>query len=429
MDEERKAILVAGIHLGDITLALAALAADLPPYARGLDIGRLVSDEADLAGIRADVDKWLAEVTQPDSLAPSVLRLILGRAIEKGKFLSAIRCLEILDEKDKYVAKYVSDGKKLSDKADWEGAAGAFVTASNLDIEEGIPLFQYLGAGLHDQCDTSPEKCVTRFGCDEAVLRGLKYLLSSERVFGEVAELPAEARKALLPRIALERDPNAVRFYSAYKAAHEDLNEIGATLISQLETDVRRVRDVISAFSSSLGNVTAAADTKDAIDRLKRTVVGTNKDFEDADDLVRAWQFRRIGDRMTRVIEARSEIEEIGGRAVAGESRSASVAPVLSLIDDLQERAVTEQIITIEQRLISTQTVMLGRQVASQEHWQFLREIAFKYPVSPLMVCLRRINDQWLVVPRWDSEIVGVLRGHFEKQPVPPAEPTSSQDR
>ena len=79
------------------------------------------------------------------------------------------------------------------------------------------------------------------------------------------------------------------------------------------------------------------------------------------------------------------------------------------------------------ERRLSTQVTMLGRSVHSQEHWQFLREIAFKYPVSPLMVCVRKIDDRWMVVPRWESEITGILKDHFEplacaSEPSVPAE-------
>lgn len=418
MDDDRKTLLVGGIYLGDITLALAALAPEVPPYARGLDIGQLIPADADHESIKQQTDEWLAGAGEPETLSPPIVRLILERAIAGGKFLSAIRCLEMLDEKDKYVEKYMSDAKRFVDQAKPGEAARALVIASNLDIEEGTPFFQYIGAGLHGECAAAPDKCVTRFARDEAVLRSLKYLLSSERVFGLVAELPADTRKELLPRIALERDPDAVRFYTDFKQAHRELKETEEDLIRRLAADVKHVAEVTAGFANALERISPGADAKDSFDTLKRTAAGLRKDFADIDTLVGQWQFRRLADRVDRLLNARDELADAGGRAGGDSSIASAVKPVIAVIDDLRDKGIPEQIESIEQRLTSTQTTMLGRQVSSQEHWQFLREIAFKYPVSPLMVCIQRVNDRWMVVPRWDSEIVGVLKEYFETQPL-----------
>jgi hypothetical protein len=374
MDDERKTLLVGGIYLGDITLALAALAPEVPSYARGLDIGHLIQADADLESIRRETDEWLAGAGAPETLAPSMIRLILERAIAAGKFLSAIRCLEMLDEKDKYVEKYMSDAERLVDQAKLGEAARALVIASNLDIEEGTPLFQYLGAGLHEECAAAPEKCVTRFARDEAVLRSLKYLLSSERVFDLVTKLPADTRKALLPRIALERDPDAVRFYTDFKKAHGELQETEEGLIRRLATDVRHIEEVTVGFANALERISPGVDTRDSLETLKRTAAGLRKDFTGIGDLVAQWQFRRLADRVERLLDARDELADAGERAGSDTSIASAVEPVLAVIDDLKEKGTREQIDSIEQRLTSTQTAMLGRQVSSQEHWQFLRE-------------------------------------------------------
>jgi hypothetical protein len=429
MDDERKLLLTVGIYHGDIALALAALAAELPPYVQGLDVAQLAPEDNDFKGITQQVDAWSREDPAPERLAPPILRLVVERAIARDKFLSAIRCLEMLDEKEKYVDKYVSEAAKLIDQAKMEEAARALVVASNLDIEEGTPLFQYLGAGLHEGCTTAPEKCVTRFASDEAVLRSLKYLLSSERVFDVVAELPAETRRALLPRIALERDPDAIRFYADFKKAHNEIKETEEGLIGRLVSDLEHVAGEVAGFPGSLERISPKSETKDTLERLKRTAVGMRKEFADVKALVDEWQFRRLADRVAQLLDARSELEDTHrGAGGADPSISAAIDGMLALIDDLRKKGIPEQIDSAEQRLVSAQTSMLGRQVSSQEHWQFLREIAFKYPVSPLMVCLRRINDRWMVVPQWDSEIVAAFREHFETQPVPPVEPTSTPD-
>lgn len=429
MDDKKKLLLTAGIYHGDIALALAALAAKLPPYVEGLDVAQLLPEGADLDSIKQRVDAWSAEDPAPESLAPSILRLVVERAIARGKFLSAIRCLEMLDEKDKYVDRYISEAAKLIGQAEMEEAARALVVASNLDIEEGTPLFQYLGAGLHEECTTAPEKCVTHFAGHEAVLRSLKYLLSSERVFDVVAELPAETRKVLLPCIALERDPDAIRFYADFKRAHNEIKEIEDETIGRLISDVEHIEEEVAGFAGSLERISPKPETKDTLERLKRTAVGMRKEFADVKALVGEWQFRRLADRVARILGSRSDLEDARrGEGGADSSISSAIDRVLALIDDLRQKGVLEQIESVEQRLISAQTAMLGRQVSSQEHWQFLREIAFKYPVSPLMVCLRRMNDRWMVVPQWDSEIVAAFREHFETQPVPPVEPTSTPD-
>ncbi|MFZ1946343.1 MAG: hypothetical protein WAW06_02240, partial [bacterium] len=73
-------------------------------------------------------------------------------------------------------------------------------------------------------------------------------------------------------------------------------------------------------------------------------------------------------------------------------------------------KGILETVDALEEKIVATQVTMLGRAVHSQEHWQYLRELAFKYPVSAIMCCVRRINAKWMVVPAWDSEVAAILR-------------------
>jgi hypothetical protein len=416
MDDERKDLLVAGIYLGDITLALASVAHELPAYVRGLDLSGVMPDKGETAAIAGEVDKMLAGEPDPENLPEPVIRTVLERGIERGKFFSAIRCLEMLDERDKCVGGYISSALKSIEAGDAATAARDFAIAANLDLDDAAPMFQYSGALLHEGCTSSPDECVTRLSGEAAVHRGLKYLLGSEKVSEAVEGLSAEARRTLLPLVALERDPDALEFYRGLREAHRQLEELERGEIHDLEEDVRRIQRGIEGFSESLGRTSPASDEgRQTLERLKRTAGSLGKEFAGVEDLVKMWQFRRLRDRLEHLLESGEEIED-GGKALArdGSTEQGPVEPVMGLIADLGRKDILKSIDDIEERLASTQITMLGRQVHSQEHWQFLREIAFKYPVSPLMVCLRRVDDRWMVVPRWESEIVGLLRDRFE---------------
>jgi hypothetical protein len=210
MDDERKNLLVAGIYLGDISLALASVAHELPPYVAGLDFSGITGDDGETAAISAEVEKVLAGEADLKNLPESIIRTVLERGIERGKFLSAIRCLEMLDEKDQCVRKYIAHALESLKAGDAAGAARDLANAANLDLDDGAPLFQYSGALLHEGCTASPEQCITRASGGAAVLEALKYLLASERVSEAVGDISPEARRTLLPLVALERDPDAV---------------------------------------------------------------------------------------------------------------------------------------------------------------------------------------------------------------------------
>jgi hypothetical protein len=415
MDEERKRVLEAGIYLGDVSLALASLSAELPSYVKGLDIGQIAPEGEEMTPIKAEVAKGLADDADPKELPPGLLRITLERAIDRGKFLSAIRCLEMLGEKEAYIEGNLESAKKLIQENRFHEAVRALVVASNLDLEDGLPLFQYSGSDLHRACTTSPEACITRAGADEAVLRGLKYLVGSEKVGNLLGDLSAEVRRSILPYVVAERDPNAAKFLEDYGTAHTDLEDIEAGLINDLREMIGRSREQIARLSKVLDK--ASPDDEKArqiVERARRTIGSLGKEFAEAPDLVEAWQIRRIRRRFEHLIESRADLEGLAEASEKNRREEISGAtPILDLIDGLVEKGILEDIDRIEERLLASQVTMLGRKAHSQEHWQFLREISFKYPVSPLVCCVRRMNDRWMVVPQWDSEIARILRDHL----------------
>jgi hypothetical protein len=404
--------------VGDISLALASLSSELPTHVTGLDIGQLVGEDGEAQTIRKQVEEALSEEPDLESLPPSVLRAVLERAIQKGKFLSAARCLELLDEMDDYIEKYIGQARQLAGEGKFAEAAAALVVVSNLDLSDGIPLFQYSGPGLHEGCTSSADKCITQIGSDEAILQGLRYLLGSEKMGEVAAALSSEVRKALLAHVVLDRDPNAGKFFADYRKAHTDLEEIETGAIADLRATVQHAKNQVSKLNQSLEQMSSqAVSSKETLEKVTRTANSLRKEFADAEQLVEAWQTTRLRRRFEQLIEARNELEEIKeALEKAGSPQVPGITSLLDVIDDLSRKEILQSIDDVEQRLISTQATMLGRRVHSQEHWQFLREIAFKYPVSPLMCCLRKINDRWMVVPQWESEITTVLREHFERQ-------------
>jgi hypothetical protein len=414
MDDERKELLVAGVSLGDISLALASVAYELPPYVRGLDLSRLIADEGDTSTITAEVEKALAGEPDPENLPDNLIRKILERGIERGKFLSAIRCLELLGEKDQYVEKHIAGASASIGKGEMAAAARDLAIAANLDLDDGSPMFQYSGAAMHEGCTADPGQCVTRLSSEASVLGALKYLLASDRACRAVEELGPDKRRALLPLVALEMDPDAVAFYKDCKQVHSDLEEIERGEIKDLRESLARVEAEIARFTQSLGSASPGSDeSRESLGKIKRVAGSLAKEFSGVDDLLNNWQFKRLRDRLEHLIESEEDLEDMG-KALGGSSGAGAVDPILGMIRELREKEIGQNISTIEGKLAATQVTMLGRSVHSQEHWQFLREIAFKYPVSPLMVCLRRIDDRWMVVPHWESEIAGILRDHFE---------------
>jgi hypothetical protein len=422
MDEDRKSILIAGVFLGDMTLAQASLAQDLPPYVGGLDIEHMLQGAEEIESARAQVEEELAQASDPEALSPGLVRTILKRAIERGKFHSAHRCLEILDEKDAFVGRYIREAINLIEQGDLDGAARSLAVASNLDLEEGIPMFQYAGYTLHEECTRSPEKCVTAMKADQAVRRALRYLLGSVRVSEALGDLRETTRRSLLPRVALIRDPHGGEFYAACREAHSDIEQAERNAVSQLADRLRHIKAEITRFAGSIEGVSQAGGASHVQDALKRVAGGLQKQFTGVEDLLEKWQFRRLKDRLEQLIESKAEIQQaLEALRKAGSRKEATIAAMAELIEEIEKADLLGAIETVEQDLVATQAKMLGRAVHSQEHWQFLREIAFKYPVSPLLCCLRQLNDRWLVVPRWESDIAGAIRDYFESG----ARPTS----
>jgi hypothetical protein len=500
IDEERKQILVAGIWLGDVTLALASFAGELPAYVQGIDWAQQVPTDEDAAAIKAKADEVLAARPDKAGLPEELIRMVLGNALAKERFLSAIRCLEMLGERDEVVDSHISRVPKLLAGGKSQEAARALVVAANLDLDEGIPLFQILGPVLHDHCTGAPEACVTRLGGDDAVLKGLEYLIASSKVFEGMSQLSPEARRTLLPLIAAERDPNAIRFYDTYRTAHLDLEDVRTGMVAELATELTTVRNTLAALGETLKGLEPGPEARDDLQKLARTAASLSRDFEDAGQLLENWQFRRLADRLERFSETRHELSDLRERLTgAFEPGAAAVSPILELIDRLDQtgregivRALEKSklfltskggfaeavrkmiddladevgkgagadvesfkddltkakeregekdasaIALVDQLAELVETVsekgtaagyvkavenlvalapvrMLGRQVHTREHWQFLRELAFKYPVAPLMCCLRQVNDRWMVVPSWDSDLAVLLRSYFER--------------
>lgn len=511
MDDERKHILTVGVYLGDIALAQASYAGELPSYVKGLDYADLVPDDEDGRRIRTQVEDLLKDSLDAGALPESILRLVLARAVEKGRFLSAIRCLEMLGERDEFVEKYLSDVPRLLAEGKPGQAAEALVIASNLENDDGIPLFQTSGPGLHAGCTEAPNECITRLSGDDAVLKALEYLAATEKVLEAITRLKPEERKTLLPFVAFGRDPSATGFYADLGAVQHDVESMETGAIAGLASAIEDVRAVLTRFTEALDEVQPQPDTHSDLEKLKRTADSLMRDFADAGDLVANWQFRRLADRLERLTKSSDELSELKdkfaasaapvaaaidtalelierlaaigregivgvleatGRTLAGirdgiEQRDSSLAGVadgiggaidamvrelgqdpardpgkfkddltrikerldgrdallaalidrmIELTDTIGEKGIAAGYVkAVENSLAYTQVRLLGRQVHTQEHWQFLREISFKYPVSPLMCCLRRFNDRWLIVPVWDSEIVGLLRNHLDK--------------
>ena len=87
MDEKKMTLLVAGVYLGDISLALAAVAEEPPSYVDGLDFNQLLVDVGESGDIRRKVEEGLGERAEPGQLPQSLIREILDAAIARGKFL------------------------------------------------------------------------------------------------------------------------------------------------------------------------------------------------------------------------------------------------------------------------------------------------------------------------------------------------------
>jgi hypothetical protein len=423
--DEKKTIVVAGVHLGDIAIALAGLQDELPPYVKGLDFGLLLEGAEGLDAISAIVDEAMRNRSEkghgdesqgggaktggrPDT-PRELIQAVLDRALEMGKFLSAGRCLDMLGERDAYVEKYLSKGIAAARKGDGAEAAAALVTAANLDHRDGIPMFQYSGPALHEMCAASTDSCVTRLEEENAVLKAFKYLLESEKVYEAVGELSPDERRSLLPFVVKERDPDSGEFMKRLEEAYNELGRIEQEDLAGLKATVAEIVRQVGEFSGSPGRMMPKSEeAKVVLDRTVRSAAGLAKEFSDAEGLVDAWQFRRLERRLEQLIESGDDIEQ-ARKVLGGGSAEDVLAATLALISRLKDEEILKRVDEIEKRLIATQVTMLGRSVHSQEHWQYMRELAFKHPASPLVCCLRRINERHMVVPMWDAPVTRLL--------------------
>jgi len=420
--DERKTVVAAGVHLGDIAITLAGLMDELPPYVKGLDFGLLLEGVDGLDSLEALADKALGDMREkagsdggeegrrsgPRKPPDDLVRAVLDRALEMGKFLSAGRCLDILGERDAYVEKFLSKGLAAARKGEGAEASAALVAAANLDHKDGIPLFQYSGPALHAICTGSTASCVTRLEEENAVLKAFKYLLESEKVYEAVAELSPDERRSLLPFVVKERDPENGGFMKRLEEAHNELGRIEQEDLAALRATVAEITRQVNELAGSAGRLgPKSEEAKLVLDRTVRTAAGLAKEFADAATLVDQWQFRRLERRMEQLIESGDDIEK--ARKALGDSALNVLASTADLISRLKAEDVLKRVDDVEERLISTQVTLLGRSVHSQEHWQYLRELAFKHPASPLVCCLRKINDRQMVVPMWDAPITRLL--------------------
>ena len=424
MEDKRKELMVAGLYLGDVTLVQAALAKDLPSYVEGFELERIIPDASELEPARTEVEALLRGRDKIDSVPPDLLRKILETAIEKGKFHSAARCLVMLEERDAYVDRYIAGAGEKLRAGDVAGAARDITIASNLGSQTGFPLFQYSGPEIHANCAASPAGCLTRAPADEAVEGALQYLLEGEKVLAFVGSLDAKERESLLPHIAMERDPHFRDFYAAFTEAHTKLGEFEAGALKALGEDAGQAADVVRSLASSLKSesVSPAKEGEGAgaaLERAVRLANGFVKDFEDVDSLVGNLQLRRVKQRIINVMESENELRSVG-EALGRAGSSAALEKAVALIEVFREKGILDRIDEIEAGLAGLQVCLLGRPVHSQEHWQFLRELAFKYPVSPVMCCIRKLNDRHMVVPVWDGHVTAVLRDFVERSPAPP---------
>lgn len=414
MDDKRRDLMVAGLYLGDVTLVLAAIDRDLPPYVEGFELERVIPEADDLEPARKEVESLLAGREEIEEIPPDLIRKILDTAIDKGKFCSASRCLGLLGERDAYVDRFIAGAGEKVKAGDVAGAARDITVASNLDSEAGFPLFQSLGPDLHADCPMTPEECLTRAAADEAVSRALEYLLEGEKVLAFVAGLGAGERKKLLPHVAQERDPNLREFYALFAGAHASLGEVESVDLEALGSDIKRAAGVASDLERYLRGASPAGDASAAaLERARRMASGFVKDFENIDSLLKGLQLGRLKRRIGNMMESGSELKA-AGQAIQG----GDVGPLgqaVALIEEFGEKGIMEKIDETEAKLAGLQVALLGRPVHSQEHWQYLRELAFKYPVSPLMCCIRRLNDRYMVIPRWDSDLTVILKDFLEK--------------
>jgi hypothetical protein len=422
-DDPRKTLAVSGVYLGDITLALAGLAREIPAWAAGLDLAKFAS-EAEAEGVAREVEKVLASggvasggaasadaaAADPKVLAPLLAEITIERAIARGKFLSATRCLEILNKRDHYVGKYLERAQKHMGEHKMKEAAEALAIAASLEINEGTPLFQYTGPALHEGCTTSREKCVTAVQRDPAVLKALQYLLEGPKACEAVGAMTAETRAELLPFVAEVRDPAAADFYRGYKQAHGDLEAIEQGELAALVADLKRVYEEVERFAAALAGASPSEiEGREAFEKVLRSVGSLRKEFSEITGLVDSLELRRIKRRVEQLIETRGDLESAGDAAKKGSGLASAIEKMLALVEDLSKKGMLESIDAIEEKIVATQVTMLGRAVHSQEHWQYLRELAFKYPVSPLVCCVRRINAKWMVVPAWSSPLAALL--------------------
>lgn len=415
MEDKRKDLIVAGLYLGDITLVLAALAKELPPYAEGFELERVIPEAESLQPLREEVEGLLAGRSGINEIPSALVRKILDTAIEKGKFHSATRCLALLGERDTYVDRFVAGAGEKTRSGDAGGAARDIVIASNLESEAGFPLFQISGPELHAECASSPQACPTRAPADEAVSKALEYLLEGEKVSAFVGGLSADQKKSLLPHVASERDPNLHEFFGRLRVAHTALGEMGSGVLEALRKDCQEAAGAAARLAESLRGASAGDDSAGKVlDRARRTAGGLLKDFEGIDTLIDDLQLRRVKRRIGNLLESENDLRSAAEVIKQDSAEGGAVGSAIALIETFREKGILEKIDEIQAKLTGLQVGLLGRPVHSQEHWQYLRELAFKYPVSPLVCCIRKLNDRHMVVPNWDSHLTGIIRDFLE---------------
>ncbi len=405
MNEMQKKFLMAGIYLGDITLALCSLSEKMPSYAKGVNVDDFLPQGEELEKVRSLVEGILKDDPNPSKLPDSTVRHVLERAVANGRYLSARRCLDILGEKKEYIERRIQEALSRTESGDFSKASELFVLASNLSSDTVLPLFQYAGPELHANCTNNTDACITKLPLEKALDEGFRYLLGDS--FAETLEsLSIDSKKGLFVEVCRRRDRYLNEFMERFKEAHTKLVEIEQKEIPALRAEIQKIASRISSFVTASESASGKGWTAE---RMQRFANGLRKDFEDAVGLVDGAQFSRLRRRIERFASYEDEITRIEMDLKDQSREMDSLADLKELVREVRERRLVTSVESLEKELLNIQVMLLGRQVHSHEHWQYLRELSFKYPVSPLICCIRPINDKWMVVPVWESTLRELL--------------------
>ena len=355
---------------------------------------------------------------------------IAKNAIDKGKYLSAVRAYEKAygeEWKNTVLDEYIRNGSKYLSSGDLQNAFEEFTTAARLN--EPVKLYQTKGLEFHKLCGS--QFCVLQEADFNKIADSIfQYFLNHEKILDILEKQDVELKKGFLKLLIKEQNPGLNDFLKRFSYALEILKKSTDHYISlkgKLAEEEKAIKE-IPQYNFSLEDVKEIQDTQiNDQDEIEATEVKEKVNFL----LKKLEKFNNsnLMEELNRLLDDKenhllpldifqeAEIQSEYANSLEDEIKSygklvkeSSEMLILDLLEissekysdavskDLFSRLIDfiKQFIQLKSDLLVnhlkliytySQRILLGRKTGTDNYWQYMNELSVSYPISAFLVC------------------------------------------